>query len=68
MYNPEKIQGPMRGNLGYKKVEVVNLKEEDEESPSPFQYTISQNTIQKKAIDSVTKLTLTERKPFNSGA
>ena len=36
MYNPEKIQGPMRGNLGYKKVEVVNLKEEDEESPSPF--------------------------------
>ena len=36
MYNPEKIQGPMKGNLGYEKVEVVNLKEEDEESPSPF--------------------------------
>jgi len=47
---------------------VVILKEDDIDSPSPFDYKILNNTIQKNASDSVSKLTLTERKPFNCGS
>ena len=67
-YDPVKPKNHQKGNIGYKKAEIVNLKQEDEESPSPFEYNLIQNTIQKKSMDSISKLTLTDRKPFNSGA
>lgn len=46
----------------------MNLKEGEEEfDPSPFDYNIQNHTIQKKIADSNHKLTLTDKKPFDSG-
>lgn len=55
-----------KGKL-WKKVEVINLKEEEEPTPSPVDYPNFYNTIEAKVKMMNSKLTLTDEKPFNSG-
>lgn len=65
-YNPEK-PAPRTGKLGYDKVEVVNLKDDQGEETSPFYYNCDNHTIAKKIESESRRLTLTEAKPFSCG-
>ncbi len=61
------ISNKPRGKL-WKKTQVVSLKEQQEPSPSPIEYSNIYNTIEYKVKQMNSKLTLSQQKPFNSGA
>lgn len=63
METNKKIKGKL-----WKKTEVINLKQPEQPSPSPMQYTNTYNTIESKIKQMNSRLTLTEEKPFNTGA
>ena len=69
---PTAYQNPVKkvkanGGKLYKKTEVINLKQEEEPTPSPADYTNAHHTIEQQVKTMNSKLTLTEEKPFNSG-